>query len=366
MSKNTSSTAYYKNALGTKKGNLLKLIECVPNISEGRNDEVINDIVQATKSEHVEILHVDRGRAANRTVITFAGTPQDVSNAAFMLIKRTAELVDMRKHTGEHPRIGATDVCPFIPIQNTSMADCVAIARAVGKQVGEELHIPVYLYGEAAYSKERKNLSYLRNGEYEGITEKLKDPKLLPDFGPPIFNERSGITIIGARSFLIAYNINLKTHDKKLAQEIAGIIRESGIKKRDKEGELIIVPGLFPHCAALGWFIEDYGIAQVSTNLSNFELSPMHEVFDCVCQLAKERGISVSGSEIVGLLPKKALLDAGLYYLRKKGSLTKASEEDIISTAIESLGLNDLYPFKIEEKLIEERLSSLFNSKKDL
>lgn len=342
----------------------MRLVECVPNISEGRRDAIIDDIVKAAAIEQVEVLGVDRGRSTNRTVITFVAPPDKAQAAAFNLIKRASELIDMRGHKGEHPRLGATDVCPFVPLEGTTMEECVALARRLGAQVWEELKIPVYLYGEAAAAPERRSLAYLRQGEYEGIPRKLKDPKMAPDFGEPVFNEKSGITVIGARPFLIAYNINLNTRNKKPAQEIAVKIRESGAKKKDAsgnfvlndQGEAIIEPGIFKCCAAVGWFIEEFGIAQVSINLTDFRVTSIEAVFDAVCRLAEERGLRVTGSEIVGLVPKQALLQAGCHYLKKQKATLGIPEQDIYHIAARSLGLNDLYPFKIKDKVIEEKI----------
>jgi glutamate formiminotransferase / formiminotetrahydrofolate cyclodeaminase len=344
----------------------MRLIECVPNISEGKNDQLIDDVVQAAASSGAKILDVDRGRSTNRTVITFAAGPEVALEGAFRLIKRASELIDMSRHKGEHPRIGATDVCPFVPLENVSMQECAELARKLGIRVWEDLGIPVYLYAEAASSEARRSLSYLRTGEYEGIPAKLKDPAMRPDFGEPRFNEKSGITVIGARPFLIAYNVNLNSREKRLAAQMAGKIRESGVKKKDRAGNFVtgenglplVEPGLFKQCGAVGWFIEEYGIAQVSINLYDFEVTPMQAVFDACCRLAEERGLRVTGSELVGLVPKKALIMAGEHYLRKQSATTALPEKDLLFFAVKSLGLSELAPFKIEEKVIEEKVKA--------
>lgn len=340
-----------------------RIVECVPNISEGRDQKIIDDVVNAARVGKVQVLDVDAGRATNRTVITLAGDPEEILEAAFALIKRAAELIDMSKHSGEHPRMGATDVCPFIPVQGVNMEECVDLAKRLARRVGQELNIPVYLYEAAAATVERRSLAYLRQGEYEGLAEKLKNPDMQPDFGPAAFNSRSGAMVIGARPFLIAYNLNLNTKNKRLASEIAFRLRESGYKKKDaegkiivdKEGKPIIEPGMFAHCRAVGWYIEDFGIAQVSINLTNYEVTPIHAVFDAGVSLAQERGLRITGSEIVGLVPKQALLDSGKYYLTKQGSTLGVPEAEILDIAIKSLGLSELYPFKLEDKVIEER-----------
>lgn len=342
-----------------------KIVECVPNISEGRDGGVIDAIVQAAKFGAVKVLDVDPGKATNRTVITLVGEPEEILEGAFNLFRKAAELIDMSKHSGEHPRMGAVDVCPFIPVQGVSMGECAELARRLGRRVGAELNIPVYLYEAAATSPERASLAFLRQGEYEGLKAKLADPAMKPDCGPTDFNYRSGASVIGARPFLIAYNINLNTKSKKLANEIAFRLRESGFKKKDAEGNIVrdaagepvIEPGLFKHCRAVGWYIEDFGIAQVSINLTNFEVTPIHLVFDAARNLAAERGLRVTGSEIVGLVPKDALLRAGKYYLRKQGSTSAVPERDLMEIAVRSLGLSELYLFKLEEKVIEEQVA---------
>ncbi len=343
-----------------------KLIECVPNISEGRDRSVIDSVVQSATIEGIEVLDVDAGVATNRTVITLVGTPEAMEQAAFNLIKRAAELIDMRQHKGEHPRMGATDVCPFIPIENVEMSECVEIAKRVGKRVAAELQIPIYLYESAAATTERQSLAYLRSGEYEGLAQKFQDPKMAPDFGQAIVNARSGATVIGARPFLIAYNINLNTRSKKAANEIAQKLRESGYKTKDANGNFIlgadgqpvITQGRFKNCRAVGWFIEEYGVAQISINLTNFHVTGLHHVFEEASHIAASMGLRVTGSEIVGLLPRQALLESGLYYLEKQRTTKGSSVDEILKIAARSLGLSDVKPFIIKEKVIEERVRS--------
>ena len=341
-----------------------KIVECVPNFSEGRNKAVIQAIAQEIENtEGVMLLDVDPGAATNRTVITFIGSPEGVKEAAFRAIKKAAELIDMSKHHGEHPRIGATDVCPFVPVSGVTMEDCVQIAREVGKRVGEELGIPVYLYEEAATKPERKNLANIRKGEYEGLPEKLKDPEWKPDFGPAEFNPKTGATVIGAREFLIAYNVNLNTRDRKLAHEIALNLRESGRAKRDAEGKIIRdengkaikIPGRLKGVKGVGWYIEEYGIAQVSYNITNYKITPVHVVFEESCKEAEKLGLRVTGSELVGLIPLQAILEAGRYFLHKQGHSRGVPDEELIHIAVKSLGLDDLGPFDPYQKIIEYR-----------
>ncbi len=342
-----------------------KLIECVPNISEGRNQAVIDAVVRAASVEGVRILDVDRGAATNRTVITFVGDPESVLEGAFRLVEKAAELIDMSTHAGEHPRIGATDVLPFVPLQGVEMGECVELANKLAERVGRELKIPVYLYEYAATKEERRSLAYCREGEYEGLENKLKNPEMKPDFGEAKFNSRSGLTVIGARPFLIAYNINLNTRDKKLANWIAMRLRESGFKKkdsegrfvRDKNGQPVIEPGLFKHCRAVGWYIDEYKRAQVSINFTNFEVTPIHTVFDAACKLAEEIGLRVTGSELVGLVPKRAVLMAGEHYLRKQKALSAVPEKQLIECALNSLGLSEIVEFKPKERILEEKIS---------
>lgn len=347
---------------------MLKIVECVPNFSEGRNRSIIDAIAKVIQdTNEVKLLDVDPGADTNRTVITFIGTPEGVTEAAYLAIKRAAELIDMRQHRGAHARIGATDVCPFVPVAGVTMDDCVAIARAVGQRVAETLAIPVYLYEAAATRPERQSLANIRSGEYEGLPEKLKDPEWKPDFGPAQFNPRSGATVIGAREFLIAYNVNLNTRDKRLAHDIALTIRETGRNKRDAAGNLVrdengnIVkePGLLPATRAVGWYIDEYGQAQVSINLLNYKITPPHIAFDAVCSEAEQRGLRVTGSELVGLIPLSAMLEAGRYYLLKQGKSPGVSEEELIETAIVSLGLRDLTEFDPQKKIIEYQVREL-------
>ena len=343
---------------------MTKIVECVPNISEGRDQSKIDYVVNAARRKGVEVLDVDPGEATNRTVITLVGEPEVILEAAFDLIKAAAEVIDMSVHKGEHPRMGATDVCPFIPVQNISMEECAELAKCLAKRVGEELSIPVYLYEHAAPTKERQSLAYVRQGEYEALPEKLVSKDLAPDFGPTEFNAKAGATAIGARPFLIAYNINLNTKNKKLANWIAFRLRESGYRKRDQngkfvndsEGNPIMEPGRFKCCRAVGWFIEEFGIAQISINLTDFNVTSMHHVVDEAEKLAAEKGLRVTGSEIVGLVPKAALLSSGLHYLKKQGATIGIPEKEIMLIGAKSLGLSDLYEFKLEEKIIEERI----------
>ena len=342
----------------------MKLVECVPNFSEGRDREKIRAIVREIEAvSEVKLLDVDPGDSTNRTVVTFIGTPEAAKEAAFRAVARAAELIDMRGHRGAHSRIGATDVCPFVPVSGVTMEDCIRLAEELGARVAGELGIPVYLYEAAARTPERRNLAAIRTGEYEGLPEKLKDPRWAPDFGPPVFNPRSGATVIGAREFLIAYNINLNTRDRKLAHDIALSLRESGRAKRDKAGNIIKdargnnvkVPGRFKEVKAVGWYIEDYGVAQISVNFTNYKITPPHVVFDEAGKLAEKRGLRVTGSELVGLIPKDALLMAGRHYLEKQGKSSGVPEEELIRTAVLSLGLNDLSPFDPDKKIIENQ-----------
>jgi len=342
----------------------MRLVECVPNFSEGRDKEKIQSItkeIEATPA--VKLLDVDPGESTNRTVVTFIGPPEAVQEAAFKAIRKAAEVIDMRLHKGAHSRIGATDVCPFVPLSEVTMEDCVKLAHELGRRVADELGIPVYFYEEAALKPERRNLAAIRTGEYEGLPEKLKDPEWAPDCGEPVFNAKAGATVIGAREFLIAYNINLNTRDRRLANEIALNIRESGRAKRDRDGNIlrdeegnaIRVPGRFSHVKSVGWYIDDYGIAQISINFTNYKLTPVHEVFDEVVRQAGILGLRVTGSELVGLIPKEALLAAGRYYLEKQGKSPGVPEDELIRTAVISLGLNDLVPFQPKKKIIESQ-----------
>jgi|TARA_B110000263_G_scaffold110800_1_gene96868 glutamate formiminotransferase/formiminotetrahydrofolate cyclodeaminase len=345
-----------------------QLIECVPNISEGSDIDKINTIANIVETVNgVKLLNVDPGKATNRTVITFVGEPKDVVEAAYLLIQKSQELIDMSKHKGEHPRMGATDVCPLVPISNISMEEVTKWAHILSKKVGESLNIPVYCYENAALRKERINLSNCRSGEYEGLRKKLNNKNWKPDFGPSEFNlsvEKSGATAISARDFLVAYNINLNTTSTRKANSVAFDIREAGRIKRvgnkingevvkDKDGNAIRTPGLFKAVKGIGWYIKEYGIAQISYNLTDINESPLHKVFDKTCEQATNRGLRVTGSELIGLVPKKVLIDAGKYFLSKQSRSKGISEKEIIKIAIKSLGLNELAPFKSEERVIE-------------
>ena len=353
----------------------MKLVECVPNFSNGRDLEKIKAITKEIEStSNVSLLDVDPGESTNRTVVTFIGTPEGVKEAAFKAIKKAADVIDMTQHSGAHSRMGATDVCPFVPVSGVSMEECVQIAQEVAERVADELGIPIYLYEEAARTPERKNLATIRAGEYEGLAEKLKDPAWSPDYGQPKFNPKSGATVIGAREFLIAYNINLNTSDRSLAHHIALNIREKGRAKRDAEGSIIrdqdgkavIAPGKFKEVKAVGWYIEDYGIAQISINFTNYKISPPHLVFDEVIKEAEQIGLRVTGSELVGLIPKEALLMAGKHYLIKQNKSPGVPEEELIKTAVMSLGLNDVSPFDPQKKIIENQFKDIENSLLDL
>lgn len=348
-----------------------QLIECVPNISEGRDHDKINAIASVVETvEGVKLLNVDPGGATNRTVITFVGEPEPVIEAAFLLIEKAAELIDMSKQTGEHPRFGATDVCPLIPIANISMDEVVPYAHKLGKRVGEELGIAGYFYENACTEEKRRNLATCRAGEYEGLPKKLVDPEWKPDFGPAEFNDRvkgSGVTAISARDFLVAYNINLNTTSVRRANSVAFDLRENGRVKRkgnpitgeivtDENGEPMREPGALKAVKGIGWFIEEYGIAQVSLNLTNITITSMHEAFDTACEKANSRGIRVTGSELVGLVPLQAMLDAGKYFLRKQNRSVGVSESELVKIAIKSLGLDDLTPFDPNERIIEYKM----------
>jgi glutamate formiminotransferase/formiminotetrahydrofolate cyclodeaminase len=335
-----------------------QLIECVPNFSEGSDMSIIKQITNEIESvEGVRLLDVDPGKATNRTVVTFVGEPISVIEAAFRAIKKAAELIDMRKHTGEHPRMGATDVCPLIPVANISMEETAEWAKKLGERVGNELTIPVYLYEAAQKNPERKNLSIIRAGEYEGFSKKILLSEWAPDFGKAIFNAKSGATVIGARDFLVAYNINLNTTSTRRANAIAFDVRESGRKIQNEKGEEIVQPGTLKSVKAIGWFIEEYGVAQISMNLTNVNITPIHIAFDEVCKKANERGVRVTGSELVGLIPLKSLLDAGRYFLEKQQRSVGVSEKELIHIAVKSLGLDELSEFIPEEKIIEYLLN---------
>ena len=345
-----------------------QLIECVPNFSEGRNSQLIKQITdQIEKVKEVKLLNVDPGKATNRTVVTFVGDPESVIEAAFRAIKKASEVIDMRHHHGEHPRMGATDVCPLVPISNISMEEVVEFAHRLGYRVGEELGIPGYYYEYAAKSTERKNLAYCRTGEYEGLRKRLSDTKWTPDFGPARFNARTGATAIGARDFLIAYNINLNTTSTRRANSIAFDIREKGrIKRkgdpltgsimRDENGNPVYQPGSLKNVKGIGWYIEEYGIAQLSFNLTNINETPIHVAFEEAVKKAELRGVRVTGSELIGLVPLSAMLDAGKYFIAKQKRSIGIPEEEIIKIAIKSLGLDELAPFNPGERIIEYML----------
>jgi len=396
------------------------LVECVPNFSEGRDQAKLQAITQAiTSVEGITLLDVDPGADTNRTVVTFVGPPAAVEEAAFKAIEKAAQVIDMRLHQGAHARMGATDVCPFVPLRGVSLEECVALSKRVAQRVGTELEIPVYLYEYSAQTPERKNLAVIRAGEYEGLEQKLQDPQWQPDYGPARFNATAGATVMGVREFLIAYNINLNTRDKRLATDMAFELREKGRSLRRPhpgspnllDGEIVryaedhypcafcgfvattpegIVqhnaqehdfdlpaswsqygyaakrllgrpvkkPGLFKHVKAVGWYIDEYQRAQISINFTNYKQTPIHEVFDAACRLAEERGVRVTGSELVGLIPLEALLAAGRHYLRRQRRTTGVPEAQLVETAVQSLGLRDIVPFDPEEKIIEYAVQS--------
>ena len=348
-----------------------QLVECVPNFSEGRDLAIINQITAAIQSvEGVRLLNVDPGKATNRTVVTFVGEPLAVVEAAFRAIAKAGELIDMRNHKGEHPRMGATDVCPLIPIAGISLEETALYARQLAKRVGEELSIPVYCYEAAQSDKTRSNLSVIRAGEYEGFFKKIKEPFWKPDFGPCEFDFKRGATVIGARDFLIAYNVNLNTTSTRRANSVAFDIREAGRVKMengkkvlDAAGNPISIPGSLKAVKAIGWFIEEYGIAQISMNLTNINITPLHIAFDETCKKAAERGLRVTGSELVGLIPLKSMLDAGKYFLLKQQRSTGVSEKELIDIAIKSMGLSELSPFNPNEKIIEYMLEEVSSNK---
>ena len=342
-----------------------KLIECVPNFSEGSDMGIINSITAEIEAvEGVKLLDVDPGQATNRTVVTMVGTPDEVVEAAFRAVKKASELIDMRKHKGAHPRMGATDVCPLVPVANIDMEEVVEYARKLAKRIGEELGISVYCYENAALKPARRNLANCRSGEYEGMAEKLATPEWKPDFGPDKLNAKSGVTAVGARDFLVAYNINLNTTSTRRANAIAFDVREKGRVKReghpltgkivkDEKGDPVYIPGTLKAVKGIGWFIEEYGIAQISMNLTNISITPVHVAFDEVCKKADARGVRVTGSELVGLVPLKAMLDAGKYFLAKQQRSLGVSDEELIKIAVKSMGLDELKPFNPKEKIIE-------------
>ncbi len=347
-----------------------KLVECVPNFSEGREKDVIHSIVKSMQLvENIKVLDVDSGKDTNRTVVTIIGDPMAVLESAFIGIKTASELIDMNKHQGTHPRIGATDVCPIIPVSEVSDEECINLTKTLGKRVGEELKIPIYLYEKSAQYKNRTKLPIIRSGEYEGLAKKLSDPDWKPDFGPSVMHPQAGATVIGCRDFLIAYNINLNTKDTRLATDIAFELRELGRSKRipnpnsknlldgeivrHDDGKPVKVPGMFKDVKAIGWYVDDFKRAQISINFNNYKKSTIHDVYDRACVLAKERGIRVTGSELVGLIPLDAIISAGKHYLQKQNRSIGVPVSDIIECAVQSLGLNDVTPFINNEKIID-------------
>ena len=347
-----------------------KLVECVPNFSEGRDKDVIDSIVKSMQLvENVKVLDVDSGKDTNRTVVTIVGDPMAVLESAFIGIKTASELIDMNKHQGTHPRIGATDVCPIIPVSEVSDEECINLTKTLGKRVGEELKIPIYLYEKSAQYKNRTKLPIIRSGEYEGLAKKLSDPEWKPDFGPSVMHPQAGAIVIGCRDFLIAYNINLNTKDTRLATDIAFELRELGRSKRipnpnsknlldgeivrHDDGKPVKVPGMFKDVKAIGWYVDDFKRAQISINFNNYKKSTIHDVYDKACILAEERGIRVTGSELVGLIPLDAIISAGKHYLQKQNRSIGVPVSDIIECAVQSLGLNDVTPFINNEKIID-------------
>ena len=356
-----------------------QIIECVPNFSEGRNKEVIKQITdEVERVKGVKLLDVDPGEATNRTVVTFVGEPQVVVEAAFRCVKKAAQLIDMRQHHGAHPRMGATDVCPIIPVAGITLEECARLARQLAERIATELNVPCYCYEAAAATSERKNLAICRKGEYEGLPERMTSPADAPDYGARAWDEqlaRTGCTAVGARDFLIATNFNLNTTSTRRANAIAFDVREKGRPQReggspvgkpmkDADGKTIMIPGTLKSTKAIGWFIDEYGIAQVSMNITDINVTPLHVAFDEVCRCAQNRGIRVTGTEIVGLIPKRTLIEAGRYFLKKQNRSTGIPEEDILKIAIKSMGLDDLKPFNPREKVIEYLLEDAHKSKK--
>jgi glutamate formiminotransferase/formiminotetrahydrofolate cyclodeaminase len=358
-----------------------QLIECVPNFSEGRDMAVIKQITdEIEKVDGVTLLDVDPGAATNRTVVTFVGTPDEVIEAGFRAVKKAAELIDMRHHKGEHPRFGATDVCPLIPVANISMEETVEYARKLAKRIGDELKIPVFCYENAAFADVRRNLANCRSGEYEALPERIVTEEWKPDFGPNVFNDRvagSGVTAVGARDFLVAFNVNLNTTSTRRANAIAFDVRERGRVKRegnsltgkivkDEKGKPVMIPGSLKAVKGIGWFIEEYGVAQISMNLTNISITPVHIAFDEVCKKADECGIRVTGSELVGLIPLEAMLEAGRYFLRKQQRSVGVDNDELIKIAIKSMGLDDLKPFDPKKRIIEYLLEKGKNKLVDM
>ena len=345
-----------------------QIIECVPNFSEGRDMDIIRQITGVIEAvDGVKLLDVDPGQATNRTVVTFVGEPRPVLEAAFRAVKKASEIIDMSKHSGEHPRFGATDVCPLVPVSGISMEETAALARQLAQRIGEELAIPVYCYENAAFIEERRNLANVRSGEYEGLKKKLADPHWKPDFGPAVFLPRTGAVSVSARDFLVAYNINLNTTSTRRANAIAFDVRERGRTAReghpltgrivkDRDGNPVMIPGTLKSVKAIGWYIEEYGVAQISMNLTNIRITPVHVAFDEVCEKAQARGVRVTGSELVGLVPLNAMLEAGRYFLKKQKRSTGISDSELIKIAVKSMGLDELGPFNPEEKIIEYQL----------
>ena len=333
-----------------------QIIECVPNFSEGRNMEVIDSIADSIEEAGgVKVLNVDPGAATNRTVITFAGSPESVVEAAFQGIKKAGEMIDMRQHHGAHPRLGATDVLPLVPVSGITVEECAELARKLAERIYTELGIPCYCYEAAAFKPERKNLAVCRAGEYEALPERMKDPVRRPDFGPGEFTERAartGATNVGARDFLIAVNFNLNTTSVSEANAIAFEVREKG-RPVTVDGKTVMIPGTLKGCKAIGWFIDEYGIAQVSMNITDINTTPLHIAFEEVCRAAQARGLQVTGTEIIGLVPKRAMLEAGLYFLERQQRPTDVSEQDIMQAAVISMGLDDLKPFNVKDKVVE-------------
>jgi glutamate formiminotransferase/formiminotetrahydrofolate cyclodeaminase len=345
-----------------------RILECVPNFSEGNNMEIINRIAQEINSvEGVKVIDIDPGKATNRTVITFVGTPDEVCEAAFRAVRKASELIDMSKHKGEHPRFGATDVLPLIPVKGITMEETVEYARKLGQRIGEELGIPIYCYEFAASEEKRRNLANCRAGEYEGLPQKLIDPAWKPDYGPAAFNDtvrKSGAIALSARNFLIAYNVNLNTTSTRLASSIASDIREKGRVKRegdpltgeivkDEHGNKVYTPGLLKGVKGIGWYIEEYGIAQLSFNITDITVTSMHRVFELACERAAIRGVRVTGSELIGVIPLQAMLDAGKYFLQKQKHSTDIPDDEILKIAVKSMGLDELAPFDPRKKIIE-------------
>ena len=333
-----------------------QIIECVPNFSEGRNMEVIDSIADSIEEAGgVKVLNVDPGAATNRTVITFAGSPESVVEAAFQAVKKAGELIDMRLHHGAHPRLGATDVLPLIPISGITLEECAELARKLAERIYTELGIPCYCYEAAAFKPERKNLAVCRAGEYEALPERMKDHVRRPDFGPGVFTERAartGATNVGASDFLIAVNFNLNTTSVSDANAIAFEVREKG-RPETVDGKTVMIPGTLKGCKAIGWFIDEYGIAQVSMNITDINATPLHIAFEEVCRAAQARGLQVTGTEIIGLVPKRTMLEAGLYFLERQHRPTDIAEQDIMQEAVISMGLDDLKPFNVKDKVVE-------------